>query len=69
MINSFEKRLASDMLISPVLGGYYYAVEYQVLVARHPDQEQLETWQRGVFDTTLHQQLFDWKNSKARGPG
>jgi len=48
VIKSFEKRSESVVPISPVLGGYYYAVEYQVLVARHPDQEQLETWRRGV---------------------
>jgi len=48
VINSFKKCLASDVQLSPVLGVYHYEKEYQVLVARHPDEEQLETWRRGV---------------------
>ncbi|HLE14318.1 MAG TPA: pseudouridine synthase, partial [Anaerolineales bacterium] len=31
-----------------MLAVYDYEKEYRVLVARHPDQEQLQTWQRGV---------------------
>jgi 23S rRNA pseudouridine2605 synthase len=49
VINSFEKRLASDVPISPVFGAYYSEKEYRVLVARHPDEEQLATWRRGVI--------------------
>jgi 23S rRNA pseudouridine2605 synthase len=28
---------------------YDYEKEYRVLVARHPDQDQLEIWRRGVI--------------------
>jgi 23S rRNA pseudouridine2605 synthase len=48
VINCFEKELAVNVLLSPVLGAYHYEKEYRVLVARHPDEEQLATWRRGV---------------------
>jgi len=48
VIKSFEKRLASDVPISPVFGAYYSEKEYRVLVSRHPEEEQLATWRRGV---------------------
>jgi 23S rRNA pseudouridine2605 synthase len=34
--------------IKQVLSVYDYEKEYRVLVARRPDEEQLETWRRGV---------------------
>jgi len=34
--------------IKQVLSAYDYEKEYRVLVARRPDEEQLETWRRGV---------------------
>ena len=36
------------MWIKQVLSVYDYEKEYRVLVARRPDEEQLETWRRGV---------------------
>ena len=36
------------MLLSPILRVYDYEKEYQVLVARHPDDEQLTAWRRGI---------------------
>jgi len=33
---------------SPVLGAYCYEKEYEVLVARPPDQRQLTAWRTGV---------------------
>jgi len=36
------------MQISPVFGEYYSEKEYRILVARHPDEEQLAIWRRGV---------------------
>lgn len=37
------------MLLAQVLGEYCFEKEYRVLVARHPDKKQLDTWQRGVI--------------------
>ena len=48
MINFSEKELVPSVQLSPVLGAYHYEKEYRVLVARHPDEEQLATWRRGV---------------------
>jgi 23S rRNA pseudouridine2605 synthase len=48
VINYSEKELEVKVLLSPVLGVYHYEKEYRVLVARHPDEQQLATWRRGV---------------------
>jgi 16S rRNA U516 pseudouridylate synthase RsuA-like enzyme len=70
MINSFERRKASVVPISPVLGGYYDAKEYRVLVAHHPDQEQLETWRRGVvLDNGYHTAPVKVRLEKFKGKG
>jgi hypothetical protein len=63
VINPFEKRLASDVPISPVLGGYYYAEEYRVILIKND----LRPGGVGRFDTTLHQQLIVWKIQRQGG--
>ena len=49
MINYFWKESAVNVQLSQVLDAYHYEKEYRVLVARHPDEDQLETWRRGVI--------------------
>lgn len=64
MIFCCKNDLAVSAQLSPVLGAYHYEKEYRVLVARHPDEEQLATWQCGVvledgYQTSLVQVRFE----------
>jgi 23S rRNA pseudouridine2605 synthase len=49
---------------------YQHEKEYQVLVARHPDQEQLEAWRRGVvLEDGFHTQPAQVAVSGKQGKG
>lgn len=56
------------MPMSPVLGGYYSAQEYLMLIVGHPVEEQLDTWQRGVnIEDGNHTALARVRLEKSKG--